>query len=79
MRKLEFLDKSGREVGYVHISTQYVWAEGASTAHVTASPRQSYLHGTSSYVTDSHPHHYSPARVIHSGDHLTEYIRPHLQ
>ena len=27
MRKLEFVDKAGKEIGYVNISTQYIWAE----------------------------------------------------
>jgi len=28
MRKLEFVDKAGKEIGYVNISTQYIWAVG---------------------------------------------------
>jgi hypothetical protein len=30
MRKLEFVDKSGKEIGYVNISTQYIWAEAST-------------------------------------------------
>jgi len=36
--KLEFLDKGGKEVGHINISTQYIWAEPDPVAAQSASP-----------------------------------------
>ena len=81
MRKLEFLDKAGREIGHVNISTQYIRAEGAH-----ASPRTSYVGSSHGHVvSDGHAvvrSHHSPERIvthghITTGRDLTEnYIRP---
>jgi hypothetical protein len=38
MRKLEFVDKAGREIGYVNISTQYI-NSASSTSYVSSQAR----------------------------------------
>ena len=72
VRKLEFLDKAGREVGHVNIATQYIWAEPSS------SPRASYVgghghHGETVTIREGYSHgHHSPERITirdsHHGD-----------
>jgi hypothetical protein len=85
-RKLYFVDKSGKEIGNVKISTQYIADRDGHNSRVISSPhRQSYVSDSrhhvdgARYVSDS-THHSSPRVVRSSGHQLTDqYIRPHLQ
>ena len=62
VRKLEFLDKAGKEIGSVNISTQYIGGDGIAGG----SPRHSYVGGdrhSVTYADTANRGHYSPERI----------------
>lgn len=70
MRKLEFVDKAGKEVGYINISTQYIWIEGPNSSHA------SNVHSTGRVInSSSSPYHQGATTVIRSGDYHNDSSR----
>jgi len=59
-RRLELIDKRGRECGYVNIQTEYI--TDGHISNVISSPHRQ------TYISDSN-RHYSPERVVRSSGH----------
>ena len=55
-RRLEFVDKRGRECGYVTIQTQFI-SEGHHSSNIISSPhRQSYVSNSNHHVVNNSHH-----------------------
>jgi hypothetical protein len=79
-RKLYFVDKVGKEIGSVKISTQYI-ADGHNSNVISSPHRQSYVSDTrnvissphrESYVSDSR--HHDGARIISASNYSPERV-----